>query len=74
MASRKAGRLTLEAIRAAGDALPREAMLEASARLLAALRKNAATIQEGKTPGTTKASYMQRTEGRAFWNRRRGKP
>ena len=74
MASRKAERLTLEAIRAGEAGLPREAVLEASARLLAALRRNAATIQEGKTPGTTKASYMQRTEGRAFWNRRRGKP
>jgi hypothetical protein len=74
MTTTKAPCPTLESLRVAGDALPREAMLEASARLLAALRKNAATIQEGKTPGTTKASYMQRTEGRAFWNRRRGKP
>jgi hypothetical protein len=70
MASRKAGRLTLEAIRAAGDALPREAMLEASARLLAALRKNAGLVEQGVTPGTTRATFMQRTEARAFWNRK----
>ena len=69
MASRKAGRLTLEAIRAAGDALPREAMLEASARLLAALRRNAALVGEGVTPGTTSS---QRAEVAAFWPK--GKP
>ena len=70
MASRKAGRLTLEAIRAAGDALPREAMLEASARLLAALRRNANHVEKGITPGTTSS---QRAESRAFWPKK-GKP
>jgi hypothetical protein len=71
MSTEKAKRPTLERIRAAEGDLPREAMLEASARLLAALRKSRDTIQAGRTPGTTRATFMQRTEGRAFWNRRK---
>ena len=44
--------------------MPREAMLEASARLLAALRRNANHVEKGITPGTTSS---QRAEVRAFW-------
>lgn len=70
MTTTKAPCPTLESLRAAGGALPREAMLEASARLLAALRKNAGLVEQGVTPGTTRATFMQRTEARAFWNRK----
>jgi hypothetical protein len=61
---------SLESIRAGEARLTRTDLLEASARLLAALRRNVDTVSQGVTPGTTRADFMQRTEARAFWNRK----
>jgi hypothetical protein len=58
---------TLERIRAAEDVLPQEAKIEASVRLLAALRKARWQHEKGITPGTTSS---MRAEARAFWPRR----
>ena len=61
-------RLTLEEIRKGHPDLTREEILEASARLLAALRRNRDALEKGLTPGTTRAQTpTQKAEARAFW-------
>ena len=67
MASRKAGRLTLEQIRAGDPGLTQADLIRASQGLLAVLRRNAGHVEKGLTPGTTSS---QRAEARAFWPRR----
>jgi hypothetical protein len=70
MASRKVEHLTLEQIREGDPGLTQADLIRASQGLLAALRRNANTIQAGRTPGTARATFMQRTEGKAFWSRK----
>lgn len=70
MCPEKPERLTLESVRAGAPGLTRTDLLRASQGLLAALRRSRDTIQAGKTPGTTRATFMQRTEAKAFWNRK----
>jgi len=70
MAPRRQSDLTLERIRQSEVDLPQRDRLEASQRLLAALRKARWQHEKGLTPGTT---ISQRAEARAFWPKK-GKP